>query len=116
MLHELRSFPLLEGYRGSPACDVEALEDVILRISALADAHPNIAELDCNPIVVGTNGAVVVGAPVRVAPAAPRRLLGPALEVAVHVSPDVRPGGRLPGTGDFERRSAPPSRSHRAKL
>jgi acyl-CoA synthetase (NDP forming) len=76
MLRELRSFPLLEGYRGSRRCDVDALEDVLLRISALAEDHPQIAEVDCNPVIVGASGADVVDARVRVAPAAPRRPFG----------------------------------------
>jgi acyl-CoA synthetase (NDP forming) len=76
MLRELRSFPLLEGYRGAPRCDVGALEDVLLRISALADEHPHVAELDCNPVIVSASGAIVVDARVRVAPAAPHRPLG----------------------------------------
>ncbi|HLZ26879.1 MAG TPA: GNAT family N-acetyltransferase [Chloroflexota bacterium] len=76
MLRELRSFPLLEGYRGAPRCDVDALGDVLLRIGALAEDHAQIAELDCNPVVVGPSGAVVVDARVRVAPAPPRRPLG----------------------------------------
>jgi acyl-CoA synthetase (NDP forming) len=76
MLRELRSFPLLEGYRGGPTCDVAALEEVLLRISALAEDHPSIAEMDCNPVIVSASGAVVVDARVRVAPAAARRPLG----------------------------------------
>jgi acetate---CoA ligase (ADP-forming) len=76
MLRELRSFPLLEGYRGARRCDVDALEDVLLRSSALAEDHPEIAEMDCNPVIVGGSGAVVVDARVRVAPASPRRPLG----------------------------------------
>ena len=76
MVRELRSFPLLDGYRGAPVCDVGALYDVLLRVSALASNHPNIAELDCNPVMVNGTGAVVVDARVRVEHAAPRRPLG----------------------------------------
>jgi acetyl coenzyme A synthetase (ADP forming)-like protein len=76
MLRELRSFPLLEGYRGAPRCDVGALEDVLLRVSALAVAHPQIAEMDCNPVSVSAAGAVVVDARVRVAPATRQPPLG----------------------------------------
>jgi acetyl coenzyme A synthetase (ADP forming)-like protein len=76
MLRELRSYPLLEGYRGAPRCDVDAPVDVLVRISALAEDHPHIAELDCNPVMVSACGAVVVDARVRVAAAAPRRPLG----------------------------------------
>jgi acetate---CoA ligase (ADP-forming) len=76
MLRELRSFPLLDGYRGAPRCAMDALEDVLLRVSALADDHPQIAELDCNPVIVTASGALVVDARVRVATAAPARPLG----------------------------------------
>jgi len=72
MVRALRTFPLLDGYRGRPKADVAALEDVVLRVSALVEAHPEIAELDCNPVIVGPNGAVIVDARVRVAPVAPR--------------------------------------------
>lgn len=70
---ELRLFPLLRGHRGAPPVDVAALEDVLLRVGALVTAHPAVAELDCNPVVVHPGGALVVDARVRVAPAAPPR-------------------------------------------
>ena len=69
----LRTFPLLDGYRGAPRADVAALEDILVRISALAAAHPEIAELDCNPVLVGTGGATVVDARVRIAAPPPAR-------------------------------------------
>jgi acetate---CoA ligase (ADP-forming) len=75
MLRSLRSFPLLDGYRGAPACDVGALEDVLLRLSALVEAHPEVIELDANPVIAGTRGATIVDARVRLAPAPPRRPL-----------------------------------------
>jgi acyl-CoA synthetase (NDP forming) len=62
MLRDLKTFPLLEGYRGSPARDVVALEDIVLRIGALAEDIPEIAELDLNPVVVHERGASVVDA------------------------------------------------------
>ena len=43
-----------------------ALEDVVVRIGALAAAHPEIAELDLNPVIASPTGAVVVDARVRV--------------------------------------------------
>ena len=73
MVRSLRTFPLLDGYRGAARADVGALEDILVRISALAAAHPEIAELDCNPVLVGTDGAVVVDARVRIAAARPPR-------------------------------------------
>jgi acetyl coenzyme A synthetase (ADP forming)-like protein len=68
MVRSLATFPLLDGYRGAPPADVAALEDVLLRVSAMADDHPVIAELDCNPVVVRPDGAVVVDARVLVRP------------------------------------------------
>jgi acetyl coenzyme A synthetase (ADP forming)-like protein len=73
MLRALRTFPLLEGYRGTPRADIAALEDILVRIAALAAAHPEIAELDCNPVLVGPGGATVVDARVRVAAPRPPR-------------------------------------------
>ncbi len=73
MVRSLKTFPLLDGYRGAPPTDVPALEDLLLRVSALAAAHPEIAELDCNPVLVGPEAATVVDARVRIeAPAPPR--------------------------------------------
>jgi acyl-CoA synthetase (NDP forming) len=73
MLRSLRTFPLLDGYRGAPRAAVAALEDVLVRVAALAAAHPEIVELDCNPVLVGTGGAVVVDARVRIAAPPPAR-------------------------------------------
>lgn len=74
MLRSLKSYPLLTGYRGGAARDVPALEDALLRVGALAADLPQVAELDCNPIIVHQRGAAIVDARVRVAlpgPAAP---------------------------------------------
>src|SRR6185369_251511 len=73
MLRELRTFPLLDGFRGAPRCDVAAIEDVVGRVAALAAAHPEVAELDCNPVLAGTVGATVVDARVRIAAPPPIR-------------------------------------------
>ncbi|MDO8188526.1 GNAT family N-acetyltransferase [Conexibacter sp. JD483] len=78
MMRELRCFPLLDGFRGAPRCDVPAVERLLQRLAALADAHPEIAEIECNPLVVTPSGALAVDARVRVAPA-PERLPEPAL-------------------------------------
>jgi acetyl coenzyme A synthetase (ADP forming)-like protein len=71
MVRSLRTFPLLQGFRGAPPADVRALEDVILRLGALVDAHPAIAEMDCNPVLILPRGAVVVDARIRVQAASP---------------------------------------------
>jgi acyl-CoA synthetase (NDP forming) len=66
MVRELSTFPLLDGFRGASPKDVGALEDVLLRVAALVDRHPEVLEMDCNPVIVQRHGAVVVDARVRV--------------------------------------------------
>jgi acetate---CoA ligase (ADP-forming) len=73
MVSSLKTFPLLDGYRGAPRCDVGAIEDVLLRLSAMVESHAEIVELDCNPLIAGPGGAVIVDARVRVETAAPPR-------------------------------------------
>jgi acyl-CoA synthetase (NDP forming) len=75
MVRSLRTFPLLEGFRGAPKADVRALEEVILRLSALVDDHPSIAEMDCNPVMIMPSGAVIVDARARVQEASPTKPL-----------------------------------------
>jgi acyl-CoA synthetase (NDP forming) len=76
MIRSLRTYPLLKGFRGSPRCDVKALEDGLLRVSTMVEDLPQIAELDCNPFSVSEQGAVVLDARVRVASPEPRPLRG----------------------------------------
>jgi acyl-CoA synthetase (NDP forming) len=71
MLRSLKTFPLLDGYRGAVRCDVAAVETVLLRVSAMVQAHPEIAELDCNPVIAGPHGATIVDARLRVMAAEP---------------------------------------------
>ena len=71
MIRELTTFPLLDGFRGAPKKDVGALVDLILRVSALADDHPEIVEMDCNPVMVLPHGAAIVDARIRVRLAEP---------------------------------------------
>jgi len=68
LVRSIRSFPLLDGYRGAPPADVAAVEDILLRVSALVEACPRIAELDLNPVkVLGPGqGCVAVDGRVRV--------------------------------------------------
>jgi acetyl coenzyme A synthetase (ADP forming)-like protein len=65
MIDDLRGKRLLRGYRGAPSADEAALEDVLLRVSALVDAAPAIQELDLNPVIVLPSGALVADARIR---------------------------------------------------
>jgi acyl-CoA synthetase (NDP forming)/RimJ/RimL family protein N-acetyltransferase len=68
LVRSVRAAPRLFGHRGAAPVDVGALEDVIARVSSLADVLPEVAELELNPVVVSTTGAHVLGATVRLAP------------------------------------------------
>jgi acyl-CoA synthetase (NDP forming) len=76
MIRELKTYPLLTGFRGSVACDVAALEKGLLRVSAMVEDIPQIAELDCNPFLVHESGATILDARIRVTAVAPRPLVG----------------------------------------
>jgi acetate---CoA ligase (ADP-forming) len=52
MLSEIRAHALLDGVRGKPAVDKEAIVDTLLRIGQLVQDFPEIAELDINPLTV----------------------------------------------------------------
>jgi acyl-CoA synthetase (NDP forming) len=77
MINEMRGAPLLRGYRGAAVVDEGALRDVLLRVSALVDACPEIQELDINPLRVLPDGVCALDARIRVAlpmPAHTRRI------------------------------------------
>ena len=63
MLAELKGAKILEGYRGAPPADVDAVVDVLVRLSWLIDDHRDrVAEIDVNPLFVRGTGKGVVAA------------------------------------------------------
>jgi acetyl coenzyme A synthetase (ADP forming)-like protein len=66
MIREIKSYRMLEGVRGEPARDLDALADVLLRVSQLAQRHPQITELDINPLLALERGVIAVDARVAV--------------------------------------------------
>ncbi|HWB14597.1 MAG TPA: bifunctional acetate--CoA ligase family protein/GNAT family N-acetyltransferase [Pirellulales bacterium] len=62
MLQSLRSWPLLNGYRGRPAVNVERLIEVIMRFSYLVADFPEILEIDINPLLVTPEQVVALDA------------------------------------------------------
>jgi len=62
MIREIKGYPLLEGYRGQEPVDVANLEDLLLKVSAFVEKHPEIKEIDLNPIFAYSKGAVAVDA------------------------------------------------------
>ncbi len=72
MIRELRGARLLQGYRGAPPADENALRDVVLRVSALLSICPEVQELDLNPVKVLASGACAIDARVRIERNTPR--------------------------------------------
>ncbi len=69
MIEETRGAKLLKGVRGGKPADVEALRELLVQVSDLVTRHPEIDEMDLNPVIVHEKGLAVVDA--RVALSAP---------------------------------------------
>jgi acyl-CoA synthetase (NDP forming) len=67
MIRELKSAPLLFGYRGGPRADLDAVEDLLQRVAALKDDLPEVAEINLEPVLAGQDGYRVLKARARVA-------------------------------------------------
>jgi acetyl coenzyme A synthetase (ADP forming)-like protein len=73
LVRSIRGRSLLEGVRGEPPVDLDALVEVVQRVSQLVGDEPRIAELDINPFLAFEDGGVAVDARIRVAAVAARR-------------------------------------------
>jgi len=62
MIHEIKGFPILDGYRGKPKADINAIVDTLLKISELVIKHPEIHEMDLNPVFIYKDGLICVDA------------------------------------------------------
>ncbi|MHA1191683.1 MAG: acetate--CoA ligase family protein, partial [Promethearchaeota archaeon] len=62
MIKEIKGFPILDGYRGKPKADIEAIIDVLMKISDLVTKHEEIYEMDLNPVFIYDKGLVCVDA------------------------------------------------------
>ena len=62
MVKEIKGYPLLTGIRGEAAKDIDALKDIIIKISKMAIENPEIKEIDLNPVIVHEKGASIVDA------------------------------------------------------
>ena len=62
MIRDIRGFPVLEGFRGQDPADLAALENMLMSLSAFVEGHPDIQELDLNPIFAYKDGALAVDA------------------------------------------------------
>ena len=62
ILRDIKGFPLLQGYRGAPAADLNALTNILLTLSDFVAQTPAIKEIDLNPIYAYDDGALAVDA------------------------------------------------------
>jgi acyl-CoA synthetase (NDP forming)/GNAT superfamily N-acetyltransferase len=77
LIRSVRAAQTLTGYLDSPPLDVPALEDVVARLSCLADDLPEVCDLEVNPLLVSEKGVTVVSATARLASPTLRRSDGP---------------------------------------
>ena len=76
MIRSLKTFPLLDGYRGAPGPTCVRWRTCSCAVSALVEAHQEVAEMDLNPLIVHAEGAVAVDARIRLEPGPPRPPIG----------------------------------------
>lgn len=62
MVRDIQGFPVLQGHRGQEPTDLDALEGLLLKLSEFVEGHPEIVELDLNPVFAYPTGAVAADA------------------------------------------------------
>jgi len=62
MIDEIKGKPILQGVRGQPSADLAALKSTIVKVSEFVEAHPEVRELDLNPVFAYPDGALAVDA------------------------------------------------------
>ncbi|GAA4528453.1 bifunctional acetate--CoA ligase family protein/GNAT family N-acetyltransferase [Amycolatopsis samaneae] len=77
LLREPRTAPLLTGYRGDEPADLPALQDMVLRVAALAEDNPEVRSLALDPILASPDGAFVANARLVLGPPPTRPDTGP---------------------------------------
>ncbi len=67
MINEIKGRPILDGVRGQPPSDIEALKNTIVKVAEFVEKHPEVQELDLNPVFAYPDGAIAVDARIVVA-------------------------------------------------
>ena len=67
LMARTRVWQLLQGYRGKPPANIDAIVEILIRLSQLAADHPEIRELDINPLLADSAGVVALDVRLRVA-------------------------------------------------
>jgi acyl-CoA synthetase (NDP forming) len=91
MVREIRSAPMLFGYRGSEVVDIEEVERLIQRVAQLQNDLPQIRSLELSLVLAGAHGATVLTAAARVEP-----VIDPRSDWFVRRMPS-HPGDTIPG-------------------
>jgi acetyltransferase len=93
MLESLKTWPLIQGYRGKPGANLERLLEVLIRLSYLVADFPEIAELDINPLLVTPRDVVALDARVILDPGAVGKPAKPYSHLVLRPYPEeyVRP-------------------------
>lgn len=77
LIREPKSAPLLTGYRGDEPADLAALQDMVLRVAALAEDNPEVRALSLDPVMASPEGAFVANARILLGPPPARPDTGP---------------------------------------
>ena len=62
MIHDIKGFPILDGYRGKPKADLDAIVETLMKISNLVTKYEEIFEMDLNPVFIYEKGLICVDA------------------------------------------------------
>lgn len=60
MISEIKSYPILDGVRGRPPVDKQAISSLLLTVSEIIEAYPQIQEMDLNPVIAHEDGFTIV--------------------------------------------------------
>jgi acetyltransferase len=88
MLSALKSWPLLQGYRGKPGANIDRLIETIMRFSYLVADYPEIKELDINPLLVTPEEVIALDARVVIDRNVQVRSLRPYAHLAIRPYPE----------------------------
>jgi acetyltransferase len=83
LMRQTRVWRLLQGYRDVPAADIDAIAQTLVRLSYLVAQHPEIREIDINPLLADAKGVIALDARVRIA----GRGEGPRVAMAIRPYP-----------------------------
>ena len=93
-LESLKSWPLLKGYRGKPAANIDKLIETLMRFSYLVADYPEISELDVNPLLVTPDDVIALDARVVIDQTSPStRCGGSGIWRSGHILRNMSPSG-----------------------